>query len=400
MIRTDEKREKKQFLVDVTDLILTGGRSDGIPRTARNLVIEWLKNPPGGFGVEPVCDDGTGYKYVEKENLISKLTDRFPVAQAGDVEFVRGDVFVCLDFAFLAIQKRRCAFKRLRASGVNLYWIVYDLLPMRYPDFFNIGDDVIYEKRFDVIMRVASGIIAISRFVADDCVSYFHEKHFDGNALKIGYAHLGADAVLGENTSEKIKAGRLERMASQKTATFLMVGTMTIRKGYAQVLDAFKLLWGENLDVKLIIVGSSSFKAAPILDRLRGNPELGRRLLWLENTGDSELLELYATSDALIYASYAEGFGLPLIEAAQRGLPIISRDTPLFREVAGEYAYYFNAKRPDDLASAIKEWLLLNERGEAPQSNDMPFLTWHESAEQWKEVLLGGKWYKTRGYLN
>jgi glycosyltransferase involved in cell wall biosynthesis len=97
---------------------------------------------------------------------------------------------------------------------------------------------------------------------------------------------------------------------------------------------------------------------------------------------------VYSTCTALIAASEAEGFGLPLIEAAQHKLPIIARDIAVFREIAGKYAYYFSGNEPDDLANAVRAWLTLYESAEHPKSDDMPWLTWKQSAERLKEIIV------------
>jgi len=113
------------------------------------------------------------------------------------------------------------------------------------------------------------------------------------------------------------------------------------------------------------------------------------RLFWLKGISDEYLEKVYGASSCLIAASEGEGFGLPLIEAAQYKLPIIARDIPVFREVAGEYAYYFpNSSDPDILASAAQDWLKLYESGKHPKSDDMPWLTWAESARRLLELIL------------
>lgn len=73
------------------------------------------------------------------------------------------------------------------------------------------------------------------------------------------------------------------------------------------------------------------------------------------------MAELYARSRALIFASQ-EGFGLPLIEAAQKKLPVIIRDIPVFKEIAQEHAWYFSGEAPSDIAKAVEEWLALYEQ--------------------------------------
>jgi glycosyltransferase involved in cell wall biosynthesis len=91
---------------------------------------------------------------------------------------------------------------------------------------------------------------------------------------------------------------------------------------------------------------------------------------------------VYETCCALIAASEYEGFGLPLIEAAQHKLPIVARDIPVFREVAGVYAYWFSGADGASLAQALSGWLELYRNGKVPDSSDMPWLTWEQSTHQ------------------
>ena len=93
-------------------------------------------------------------------------------------------------------------------------------------------------------------------------------------------------------------------------------------------------------------------------------------------------------------SSEGEGFGLPLIEAAQHHIPILARSLPVFREVAGEHAYYFEGLAPEDLAAALTRWLALHQEGKAPPSSSMPWLTWDQSAQQVLDALVRGQWYR------
>src|SRR5690606_4369495 len=81
-------------------------------------------------------------------------------------------------------------------------------------------------------------------------------------------------------------------------------------------------------------------------------------------------------------------FGLPLIEAAQHRLPIIARDIPVFREIAGDHAYYFSGENSDELASSIRAWLALYVEDHVPLSAGMPWITWKESAARLSSILL------------
>ena len=137
-----------------------------------------------------------------------------------------------------------------------------------------------------------------------------------------------------------------------------------------------------------MLVGRAGWRVEALLERLRQHPRRQTQLFWLEGISDEYLEKIYAASTCLIAASYDEGFGLPLIEAAQHKLPIMARDIAVFREVAGEHAYYFDGLAPQDLASAIERWLALHASGQHPRSDAMPWLTWAQSAQQLLQRIL------------
>jgi glycosyltransferase involved in cell wall biosynthesis len=168
-----------------------------------------------------------------------------------------------------------------------------------------------------------------------------------------------------------------------------MVGTIEPRKGHLQAIDAFEQLWAAGVDVNLVIVGREGWKPLAdadrrtlprIMERLRGSPELGRRLLWLDGIDDDTLQQVYLASTCLLFPSEGEGFGLPLIEAAHHGLPLLVRDLPVFREVAGVHAHYFSGMDGAALAGAVREWLALHAEGRAPTPQGMTWMTWQEQA--------------------
>ena len=161
---------------------------------------------------------------------------------------------------------------------------------------------------------------------------------------------------------------------------FLMVGTIEPRKSHVEMLRAMEPLWAKGIDANLVVVGKVGWLDEQQMAYLKSHSELGRRFFMFNDLSDEQLNEIYGLASCLLYFSKVEGFGLPLIEAAQHGLPIIVRDAPVFREVCGEHAFYF----PDDLVAAevapyIEQWLALYARGEHPKSTSMPWLTWRNS---------------------
>jgi glycosyltransferase involved in cell wall biosynthesis len=176
--------------------------------------------------------------------------------------------------------------------------------------------------------------------------------------------------------------------ALRAAPSFLMVGTVEPRKGHAQALTAFEQLWQHGTAVNLVIVGKSGWLVEKLVARLRAHPELGKRLFWLESISDEYLEQVYGACSCLLAASEGEGFGLPLIEAGRKHLPILARDLPVFREVALSHAHYFHGNSGEALAQAVTHWLELYRQGTHPKSEGMPTLTWQASVQQLLDNVL------------
>ncbi len=232
------------------------------------------------------------------------------------------------------------------------------------------------------------GAVCISKAVADELCNWFEENASRRQrSFKIDWFHLGADIKQSVPSLGMPDDADMVTKKISERISFLMVGTIEPRKGYAQTLSAFELLWSQGIDINLIIVGKQGWMVETIIEEISHHPELNKHLFWLEGISDEYLEEIYAASTCLINASEGEGFGLPLIEAAQHRLPIIARDIPVFREVAGKDAFYFNGLEPKDIANSVQAWLTLYKKGEHPTSDHMSWFTWKQSAEQLLERI-------------
>ena len=110
-------------------------------------------------------------------------------------------------------------------------------------------------------------------------------------------------------------------------------------------------------------------------------------LFLFDSLDDAALNQLYSTATCLIAASYAEGFGLPLIEAAQRGLPLFVRDIPVFREVANDHAYFFNNDPDYDISPDIRKWMVMYESDAHPKSTGVTWMTWEQSVKNLVDLV-------------
>lgn len=383
----------RHLLVDVSELVLRDVKS-GIQRVVRSVLLQLLRSPPKGFRVEPVYSDGNGYYYARRFTLgmLGVSADGFRDAP---VDVQRGDIYIGLDLVPQLVPESQGWFDEIRLKGVEVYFVIYDLLPQLSPQFFAAEAKPLFERWMQSVTAVADGLIGISRAVADEIEMWLKAQQLErAEPLKIGYFHLGADIEQSAPTSGLPDDAVPVLQALSSLPTFIMVGTIEPRKGCAQALAAFEQLWADGLEANLVFVGKQGWMVEQVVERLHNHPELGKRLFWLEGISDEYLKKVYGAGTALIAASEGEGFGLPLIEAAQHGLQIIARDLPVFREVARQHAFYFSGTSPEDLVMAIQRWLDLYAKGKTPRSDTMPWLTWKESTQQLLDVILGTNWYK------
>ncbi|MGY1449130.1 glycosyltransferase family 4 protein [Pseudomonas chlororaphis] len=379
--------EERQLLLDVSSIVHSDARS-GIQRVVRSLLHEFLSAPPAGLNVRPVYyADG---KYYYANGFTSRIHAQFPETIDTVIDFAQDDIYLSLDLNMHLASQLHPLHQQMRHMGVQVNYIVYDLLLFHRPDWWLSPNAELFNDWLHKISMVASNLICISGAVAVELEQWLSSNadKCAGNKPTVKSFHLGADI---NNSLPSLglpeDAQQLLNNLSDRPS-FLMVSTIEPRKGHAQTLAAFEALWEEGYQINLVIVGKRGWLVDDLVARLNTHWAKGRTLFWLEGISDEYLEKIYSAATCLIAASEGEGFGLPLIEAAQHHLPMIIRDLPVFREVAGEHAFYFKGMSGSDLVRPIKAWLQLFEQGEHPESRAMPWLTWEESAKQLQAALI------------
>ena len=388
----------KQVFVDISELVQRDAKS-GIQRVVRSVLQQLLNNPPTGYRIEPVyaTTEQLGYLYARK--FMCQFLEINDDSWAVDtpIDYSAGDIYLGLDLQPVIIPHQASFLNKMHLDGVKVSFIVYDLLAITHSEYFQDNFYDVIQNWMETV-RFADQLICISRAVADEVIEWL--KVYDQKRdlpLAIDYFHLGADLASSVPSTGMPNNAKQTLQKLATAPTFLMVGTVEPRKGHGQVLKAFEQLWQEGFKANLVIVGKHGWKTEALAENIHRHKQLNKQLFWLEGISDEYLNNVYETSDCLIAASYGEGFGLPLIEAAQHNLPIIARDIPVFKEVAGVSAYYFaDDNQPSTISSAIKQWLKLFEAGQHPTTQAMSWITWQQSTDQLLAVLLeNNATYKT-----
>jgi glycosyltransferase involved in cell wall biosynthesis len=378
---------QRQLLVDVSELVQRDAKT-GIQRVSRAVLLEWLSRAPSGWCIQPVyaVAGQLGYRYAQRFTCsLMGMGDAW--SEDAPVDTWPGDVFIGLDFQPHLVPAQQTILDDWYQRGVEIRFVVYDLLPLLIPQTFVEGAMPLYQTWLQCISRY-NGAVCISKAVVQDLRHWITTQDSKPHPnWEIDWFHLGADVDQSAPSKGLPAQSDAILKGMRQNPSFLMVGTLEPRKGHAQVLQAFELLWQHGEEINLVIVGKFGWKVNSLIDQLKIHPEMGRRLVWLEGISDEYLGKIYHASTCLIAASQAEGFGLPLIEASRYGLPILARDIPVFREVARDHADYFQGISGQDLASAVKDWLAKYKQGIHPISSNMPTLTWRQSAHQLLQAL-------------
>lgn len=161
-------------------------------------------------------------------------------------------------------------------------------------------------------------------------------------------------------------AGEVEEMnsapAKPKINTLIYMGSFMDYKNTETLIKA--MAWLPDFQLNLLSRISDA-RREELMSLVPG----GAKVEFLNGVSEEEYQQQLLQATALVSASRDEGFGIPLVEAMSLGVPVVVSDIPIFREIGGEAASYFNAESPEALAEAIttisdqKIWLQKSEMG-------------------------------------
>ncbi|HUN22386.1 MAG TPA: glycosyltransferase family 1 protein [Anaerolineales bacterium] len=374
----------KRLLIDVTSTA-TIDHKTGIQRVVNKLVEHITKQTVASEKPLDIIPTIINNKLLlnaspQTENkYYSTISET--ISTGNIVELQIADTMLLLDSSWVQYQEINHIYKHTRGKAGRILSVVYDLIPILYPETCN--KDVLLVEIFTSWLKNAivnsDIILCISKSVANDLVNYIQTNNFlIQQPLDIYYWHLGADLVTYKNRNP---------IKNRESHQFLMVGTIEPRKNHAFVLKAFEKLWKKGGNATLIIVGKVGWGVSEFEQRLNKHPELNQRLFVITNATDEQIADLYQQSTALIAASIAEGFGLPIVEAALHKLPSLASDIPVFREVGGDGAIYFSLEHSDSLISAIETISEMSPSGRLALVGRVKVISWEESAKQVLEII-------------
>lgn len=376
MARNRQTRSgKPRLLVDCTTQHFESIHS-GIGRTVRQT-LRALAKADSGHEITPVFIDATEKVFrIATPAFLDRIGLDVPEDAGTRLIPQPGDHFLALSLNH-SLKDQTGFFDAIRAVGGQLTAIVYDLMPMYRPDWFPPGLAWAHQQWFSTVAEFDT-LACISEAVAVDTRDELSRMGLP-HPPRVGSYHLGTE--LETTVAAPLPA------ALQGRDFALSVSTIYARKGQEQLLDAFEQLWAEGRDEVLVFVGARGYGVDDLIARLETHAEVGKRLHWFENGSDAILATLFAHCVGVVTPSEGEGFGLPLAEALQRGLPVLARDLPVYRELAADGVTWFTGQSPRHLAAVVADWMDGLRQGRVSRPKPGQFLSWQDSTAQLLTVM-------------
>ncbi|MCK9502560.1 MAG: glycosyltransferase family 4 protein [Porticoccaceae bacterium] len=375
----------QRLLYDIT-LLTKPKRFTSIDRVVLQLLRSFIKI---GVKVTPVVFADGYWRLFQPLNLDSPpLTGRL---SATSLTVEPGDLLLLAEIDYGLPPIAFAGLLELKRQGLQIGAMVYDMFYLTHPHWFQPREVLGFYRWLRNLNRVADRFFCNSQHCAQHLAHWrqLASKLLDGRtSVPISVFPLGADA-LGEGSRpgfhSDTKANGFH-LPPGTAPTFLTIAALHYRKGVDLLVQAFDQLWHHGIDTRLVISGIN--RDDGLAAYITGHPEFDKRLFYRGFIGDNELTKLAADCEALIVPSREEGFGLPIVEAVHLGLPVIANDIDVFREIADDQLFYFDARRPGHLATRLTQWLALDANAKKSLLTQRYAISWTQSAR----LLAGLLW--------
>ncbi|GLS46383.1 glycosyltransferase family 4 protein [Methylobacterium brachythecii] len=208
-------------------------------------------------------------------------------------------------------------------------FFVHDLIPISHPEYGRPGEAARHEQRIDTIARHAAAVIVNSSDVGARFSAHLAARGFAPRAVTV--APLGVEPIF---------SGRDGAAPAFGQPTFLVCGTIESRKNHLLLLQVWRDLAARHgaQTPRLVIVGRRGWEVENVVDLLDRCPSIAPHVTEVSGLSTPGLARLMRGATALLMPSFIEGYGLPVVEAAASGLPVVVSDIPVHREIGGGFA--------------------------------------------------------------
>jgi glycosyltransferase involved in cell wall biosynthesis len=222
---------------------------------------------------------------------------------------------------------------------------IHDVVFRYSPESYSLPSRLYLNWATKFATKRASKIITPSEATKQDLIQFYKADPHKIHVVPLGYQAL--TQVPKEMEQQKL----LSRLSLKTGSYFLYLGRIEYKKNTDTLITAFQKFAEKDQLVKLVLAGFPGHGGEEILKKIPA--KLNNRILQVGYVSETEKIILLKNALSFIFPSRFEGFGLPLLEAMNTGVPIIASDIPSSREVARDCAEFFDKNNPDTLAGVM-----------------------------------------------
>jgi glycosyltransferase involved in cell wall biosynthesis len=265
-------------------------------------------------------------------------------------------------------------------KGMKTVVTIHDLIHERYPQFYPFFDRKMYSWKFKNACKKADVVVAISEQTKHDIIDFYNIPE-----SKIKVIYQSCDPRFRAVRTSNLAPDYFFRKYDLPNNYLLYVGTINERKNLMSLLRAFAAY--ESKNVKLVIVGwgGNSVYFNKVISFIYQN-KLVERVKLVPNVSSEDLPFIYKNALALVYPSFFEGFGIPIIEALWSGCPVITSKGSCFAEAGGRESLYINPEDSDGIYTSIYNLMEDNALRQRMITKGL------EHVQQFDEQLIGNQW--------
>lgn len=219
---------------------------------------------------------------------------------------------------------------------------IHDTIFKRYPEWYKWHDRLVYERKTAFSCQVADTVIATSEQTKADLIRFFNVKE---EKIEVVYQPCHPIFTIASSPEEK---ARIAEKLSLPKEYLLMVGNIEPRKN---ILNVIKAIQYHAIDLPLVIIGRNNAYAESLKEYVK-NHQLAS-VHFYDSIENKHLSAIYQMARMLLYPSFFEGFGIPIIEALSSRIPVITSHTSCLKETGGDAALYVDPATIDSIADAI-----------------------------------------------
>lgn len=310
----------------------------------------------------------------------------------------KGSIFLDTDSVWNTEITRSYLYPILKKYGIRIITLIHDTFPITMPQFCYEVTTLNFISFFGAAIKYSDRIITSTNSVAND-IKNVCEK-IGEKCPEISVMTFGSDFNVNTDTEKNKKAKIIlddeedtEEVCDEnvlewikKGKYILMVGTIEPRKNHAVVLDALE----NGMNANVIFAGKIGWNISDFIERVENHPLYGKKLFMINDANDITINTLYENAFLLAFPTFNEGFGLPMIEAFSRDLPVIASDIPVLREVGGKFADYFDNTKPLELVKYVNNLIKNPEEYKSKKELLKTYVPtkWDESEKRLHEILM------------